>query len=58
MAQFEKKITELGLEEGKLSKNLNKMVRDYHKGEAQLEEMKEDVKGLEGEEKDELKKAD
>jgi len=54
MAKFEKKITELGLEEGKLSKNLNKMVKDFRKAEAQLEEMKEELEKLSGDEKEQL----
>ncbi len=54
MAKFEKKITELGLEEGKLSKNLNKFVRDYRKAEAQLEEMKDELKTAPDEKKEEL----
>jgi hypothetical protein len=55
MSKFEKKITELGLEEGKLSKNLNKMVKDFRKAEAQLEEMKEELEKVSGDEKEQLK---
>ena len=44
MRQFEKKIKELGLEKGKLSKNLNELVSSFEVAEEDLKGMKQQLK--------------
>jgi len=50
MRKFEKKINELGLEKGKLSKNLNDTVVNFHLAEDELKSLKLELKAAEKEE--------
>ena len=50
MRKFEKKINELGLEKGKLSKNLNDTVRNFELAEDELKSLKLELKAAEKEE--------
>lgn len=47
MAKFEKKINELGLEIGKLSKSLNSEVNEYYKGINEVNELRESLESAE-----------
>jgi len=50
MRKFEKRINELGLEKGKLSKNLNDTVVNFHLAEDELKSLKLELKAAEKEE--------
>ena len=50
MRKFEKKINELGLEKGKLSKNLNDTVVNFHLAEDELKSLKLELRAAEKEE--------
>lgn len=50
MRKFEKKINELGLEKGKLSKSLNEFVRNFELAEDELKGLRIDLKQAEQEE--------
>jgi len=53
MRKFEKKINELGLEKGKLSKNLNEVIRNFELAEDELKSLKIELKNAEKEEDNE-----
>jgi predicted nuclease with TOPRIM domain len=53
MRKFEKKINELGLEKGKLSKNLNDVVRNFELAEDELKSLKLELRAAEKEEDNE-----
>jgi len=53
MRKFEKKINELGLEKGKLSKNLNEVIRNFELAEDELKSLKLELKTAEKEEDNE-----
>jgi Rad3-related DNA helicase len=52
MRNYEKKISELGLD-GKLSKNLNKLIKDFKDAEDELPNLEAQIKNAESEEKSE-----
>jgi len=53
MRKFEKKINELGLQKGALSKNLNDLVRNFELAEDELKNLKIELKAAEKEEDNE-----
>lgn len=47
MRNYEQKISELGLEKGKLSKNLNQEVKEFEQAEREFESLNDQLQGME-----------